>query len=156
LQGDNELFDTVPRPAQSDDLAAFLALLQSAELPTSGVSDSFPASYTVVRRGEAVIAGAGLEIYGAHGLLRSLAVTSSERARGLGRQLVDDRLSEAERRNLDAVYLLTTTAADYFRRLGFTDTPREAVPPELQACAEFASICPASATCLVKRLANTE
>jgi SAM-dependent methyltransferase len=52
---------------------------------------------------------------------------------------------------LSAVYLLTTTTPQYFRTLGFQDTDRASVPDALKKSSEFASICPQSATCLVKR-----
>jgi amino-acid N-acetyltransferase len=51
-------------------------------------------------------------------------------------------------RGLRAVYLLTTTAADYFRRFGFEDARRDEAPAVLQRSSEFASVCPASAACL--------
>ncbi|WP_437717056.1 hypothetical protein WMF45_11955 [Sorangium sp. So ce448] len=68
-----------------------------------------------------------------------------------GLELVDshvaNRIDAAPAKALEAVYLLTTTAADYFRGLGFASASREAVPAELAASPEFAGACPASATC---------
>jgi amino-acid N-acetyltransferase len=71
---------------------------------------------------------------------------------GLGRELVADRIATARAMKLDAVYLLTTTAAGYFPRLGFTPCDRQAAPAELASSPELASVCPASAKCLVFRL----
>jgi N-acetylglutamate synthase-like GNAT family acetyltransferase len=48
------------------------------------------------------------------------------------------------------VFVLTTTAASYFERLGFPATPRSEVPPSLSAAPEFARVCPASAACLAR------
>ena len=62
-------------------------------------------------------------------------------------------LTEARRRGAATAYLLTTTAAEYFRRRGYTDVPREAVPAIVAGHAQFRSLCPASAKCLEKRLA---
>ena len=114
--------------------------------------DRFPAAYSVVRSESEVIAAAGLETYGPSGLLRSVAVASTHRNLGLGRRLVDDRVDFARKKHLDAVYLLTTTAAPFFRELGFEDVDRSKVPAELQASSEFSSVCPTTASCLVKRL----
>jgi amino-acid N-acetyltransferase len=70
-----------------------------------------------------------------------------ERGSGLGVVLTADRLVAARARGLTAVYLLTTTAADFYARFGFQPSPRAAVPAAVARCPEFASICPASAAC---------
>lgn len=137
-------------PADTDDLAPILELLRDVELPTDGVKDQFPGGYVVARYGAELSAVAGLERYGEVGLLRSVAVKSTERSRGLGRALIEERLRVAEAWGLSAVYLLTTTAPDYFRRLGFVETSRAELPVALSAAPEVASVCPSSATCLVR------
>ncbi len=141
-----------PEPARRDDLDAVMALVQASALPTAGIADAFPDGYAVVRDGAGIVAVAGLEVHGDVGLLRSVAVAAAQRTGGLGRLLVADRLRAASEHQLRAVYLLTTTAADYFRRLGFQDARRDEAPAELQRSPEFASVCPASATCLAKPL----
>jgi amino-acid N-acetyltransferase len=98
---------------------------------------------------DAIIAVAGLEVHGQYGLLRSVAVAEAHRGKGWGALLVTDRLRAAGDLRLRSVHLLTTTAADYFEQLGFQRIPRQNTPPELQQASEFASICPASAVCLV-------
>jgi N-acetylglutamate synthase-like GNAT family acetyltransferase len=140
--------EPTPQHATVEDLDAVVALAQACGLPTAGISDHFPLGYSVVRIGQPIVAMAGLESYGGIGLLRSLGVAPPQRGLGLGQQLVLDRLRAARERGLSAVYLLTTTAADYFRRLGFRDAPRQGVPAPLAAAPEFASICPTSAACL--------
>jgi amino-acid N-acetyltransferase len=144
--------ERLPEVARGDDLEAVLVLLREAGLPTVGVADAFPAGYTVVRDGRGLIATAGLETHGSVGLLRSVAVSLGQRGAGLGRAVVEDRLRAARERHLAAVYLLTTSAPDYFRGLGFDDTLRAAAPDALRASSEFSTLCPASATCLVKKL----
>src|SRR2546430_8204610 len=47
---------------------------------------------------------------------------------GIGRQLVEQLLERAEEAGIDELYLLTTTAENYFPRFGFTRTTRAAVP----------------------------
>ena len=95
------------------------------------------------------IAGsAGLERYGSHGLLRSVAVDPELRKRHIGSRLVSDRLNAARLAGLQAVYVLTTTAAAYFQRLGFVCVDRALAPPALRASVEFAHACPSEATCL--------
>lgn len=134
------------------DLNAILELVAGSGLPCDGIADQFPNEYVVARSGSVVVGVAGLERHGRSGLLRSLAVHPAHRRSGLGARLVQDRLEQARAKGLEAVYLLTTTAPDYFRRLGFEEELRAAAPAELQDSSEFASICPASAVCLVKKL----
>ena len=139
-------------PASPQDVDAVRGLLAEAHLPSAGVLDQFPGAYAVARRGGELAGVAGLDVYGTAGLLRSVAVASSLRGCGTGRLLIADRLNVARARGLDAVYLLTTSATDYFERFGFSPAPREEVPTDLAASPEFAGACPASATCMVLRL----
>lgn len=139
-------------PARADDLPEVTRLVREADLPTAGIDDAFPGGYSVLRRGRAIVGVAGLERHGDVGLLRSVAVTDSERGKGLGRRLVEERLGAARTLGLRAVYLLTTTAADFFRGLGFVETARDSVPEALQASPEFAAVCPSTAACMVKEV----
>lgn len=138
--------------AQSSDLAPVLALVEAAGLPTRGISDVFPNGYVVARLAGTVVAAAGLETHGEAGLLRSVVVSPAHRSTGMARSLVERVLDTARGRGLLAVYLLTTTAAEYFARLGFARVTRDSAPDELQRSSEFASICPSSAACMTKIL----
>lgn len=120
------------------------ALLVAAGLPSDGLEDQFGSRYAVAEAGGALVGAAGVEVHGAFGLLRSVVVAPSHRGTGLGRALVADRLAWASRERLSAVFLLTTTAADFFAALGFERTVREAAPEEIRRSREFASVCPAS------------
>lgn len=133
------------RPARSDELDAVRALAGHAPLPVDGLADQFPDGYVVARRGDALVGCAGLEVHGNAGVLRSVVVAPSERATGLGVALTADRIVAARERGLAAVYLLTTTAADFYDRFGFRPFPRADVPDAVAKCPEFASICPSSA-----------
>ncbi len=124
------------------------ALLARLDLPTAGLHDQFPRAYVVAIDLGAVIGCAGLETYGTAGLLRSVAVFPPHAKSGIGRALVADRLVAARSQGLETVYLLTTTAADFFARLGFFPTDRAGVRPALGSSPEFARVCPASAACL--------
>jgi len=90
-----------------------------SELPLDGFEERFPGAYVVACVDEAIVGVAGLEQYGDAGLLRSVAVDRSVQGSGVGRSLVDDRVRRARELALDRVILLTTTAAPYFRVLGF-------------------------------------
>lgn len=134
-------------PASREHLPSVRALLTEAGLPTDGLEDQFPAGYVVALAGH-VVGVAGIERYEDVGLLRSVAVSPRYRSAGLARLLVNDRLSAARAVGIQRVFLLTTTAAPYFEKLGFTAAPRATAPGALAASVEFAHACPASATCL--------
>jgi len=140
------------RTAVAVDLGAVQALLAGAKLPSEGVPDQFEDGFVVVERDGAVVGVAGLEVYGGYGLLRSVAVAEELRGTGVGEALVQDRIEWARARGLRAIYLLTTTAAQYFEKLGFKAVERDAVPPSVRRSVEFAEACPASATAMELRV----
>lgn len=137
--------DVSIRAAQSDDLPAVEALLQAAALPVDGVRDFFPANYAIAERSDAVVGAIGVEVYGRHGLLRSVVVAPDERGSGLGSQLTVERLAWCRTMGLADAFLLTTTAAGFFEKLGFVAIERSAAPAEVQRASEFAVVCPSSA-----------
>jgi amino-acid N-acetyltransferase len=131
--------------ADKADFEAIKGLLREAGLPTEGVGEA-GGTYLVAREGGSVIGCVGLEVYGAYGLLRSLAVSPERRGQGVGSALTHRALELARERGLRRVFLLTTTAEGFFTRFGFAPLPREQAPPEIQGSAEFTSACPDTAT----------
>jgi protein-tyrosine-phosphatase/N-acetylglutamate synthase-like GNAT family acetyltransferase len=130
------------------DLTAVEALIRASALPAEVVRDQFPEAYVVARRGREIVGVAALETHDRSGLLRSVAVVPTERGVGTGIALVADRLTAARVGGLASVYLLTTTAAQLFRRFDFTEVDRASAPAALQASPEFAALCPSTATCM--------
>jgi protein-tyrosine-phosphatase/N-acetylglutamate synthase-like GNAT family acetyltransferase len=160
IRGKLAVFETevVPPPvaveaASADDRGAIERLLVGAKLPVDGLSAQFPAGYAVVRGGGggAIVGVAGLEVFGRSGLLRSVVIEPFARGTGVGRALVADRLAAARLAGLDGVYLLTTTAADYFARHGFVAVERAALPGELAASSELGASACASAAAMALR-----
>jgi len=49
-----------------------------------------------------------------------------------------------------ALYLLTTTAQAFSAKLGFAASERSEVPSAIAATAQFRSLCPSTAACMVK------
>ncbi|MFL5640555.1 MAG: arsenic resistance N-acetyltransferase ArsN2 [Gemmatimonadaceae bacterium] len=139
------------RTATTADLATVERLLSANKLPLDGVRANF--SSFVVAEGEQGIAGAiGLEKFGSVALLRSAVVAPEHRGSGIGRRLVEHLLVRAEESGIDEIYLLTTTAEEYFPRFGFTVTSRSAVPEALKASAEFQGACPDTAVVMTHRI----
>jgi N-acetylglutamate synthase-like GNAT family acetyltransferase len=142
------------RTASADDLDLIRALLRTADLPVDGVEEQFGAGYAVATEDGEVIGAAGMERYGRFGLLRSVVVAAEARNRGVAELLIRDRLAWAGTEGLQEVYLLTTTAARYFTRLGFERVDRDTLPLEIRDSREFAILCPASAVAM-RRPAGT-
>ena len=142
------------RNARPSDLASAAALLTDASLPVDGLAARFGEGYVVAEQGGQLIGLEGVEVYGRFGLLRSAAVAAQHRGTGLGVRLTEDRIAWAKRRNLEALYLLTTTAAPFFAKLGFLAVPRASAPAEVQACGEFSIICASTAVCMRLDLAR--
>ncbi len=139
------------RVATSRDLGAVESLLSSSKLPIEGVKENF--SSFVVAEEQGKIAGAiGLERFGSVALLRSAVVSPEHRGSGVGRRLVEKALERAEEDGIEELFLLTTTAEDYFPRFGFARTTRSAVPPAVKASAEFQGACPDSAAVMTRRI----
>ena len=114
-----------------------------------GVEESL--GHFIVKKAEDGIIGvAGMELYPPDGLLRSVAVEQSKRHSGIGAELCADLLEKARLWGISNVYLLTTTAADFFHKLGFEKIDRDNAPKSIQLTEEFSNLCPASATCMMK------
>jgi amino-acid N-acetyltransferase len=142
------------RPARLADRSGVEGLLAAAGLPLDGLEDQFPGSYAVADAHGELVGAAGIERHGGDGLLRSVVVAPEWRGRSLGERLVRERLTWAAAEGLGTVYLLTTSASDYFPRLGFRPAERAAVPAPIRSSREFAGVCPASAVLLALRLAE--
>jgi amino-acid N-acetyltransferase len=137
---------------QAPRRADVIGLLESASLPTSDLSDGDMTDFFYAGPSGAPIGIVGLQFYGSDALLRSLVVSASHRAQGLGQELVEHAEQHARTRGVATVYLLTTTAEHFFRSRGYVVTPRDSAPPAIRSTPEFASLCPASSAFLSKRL----
>jgi amino-acid N-acetyltransferase len=138
-------------PASSTDLPAVARLLEAHHLPTDDLA-SHVDSLWVARSDGRIVGSVALELYADGALLRSAAVDPAFKGQGLGRRLTEVALAAAGDRRLPAVYLLTTTAEDYFPRFGFERIAREDVPAAVRESVEFTSACPASAVVMRLRI----
>jgi amino-acid N-acetyltransferase len=126
-------------------------LLQEVGLPGAGVREHFQ-HFWVARADDGIVGCAGLEPYGPSALLRSVAVASTHRGRGLGRALTARILEEARRRGIARIFLLTETAADFFRAFGFSPVGRDVVDAGVRQSIEFTTACCPSAVCMRRDL----
>lgn len=101
---------------------------------------------------EKLIATAGLEKYESIGLLRSVSTTPEVRGKGFGKIITAETENYALQNGISEMYLLTTTAKDFFAKDGYTLVNREDVPEEIKQTKQFSSVCPSSATIMKKDL----
>lgn len=135
----------------TDDLAFVEQTLAAAGLPAADVRDGATRFYVAGLGGERVGVG-GVERYGSDALLRSVAVVEERRGEGVGSALCEELERRAARDGVGALYLLTTTAADFFAVRGYERVDRDAVPAPLRESPQFASLCPDTAAAMRKRL----
>jgi amino-acid N-acetyltransferase len=133
------------RSAGDVDLEAVEMLLSASDLPIDGVAENF-ANFLIAEDGDTIAGAIGLERFGSVALLRSAVIAPRHRGVGIGRRLIEALLTGAAESGIEDMYLLTTTAEDYFPRFGFSRSSRSAVPDELRASAEFQGACPDTAT----------
>jgi amino-acid N-acetyltransferase len=133
-------------------MAAAVALLDSAHLPVTDLTDAHMEHFFYCGPSRAPVGLVGLEFCGSDALLRSLVVAPPQRGSGLGIALTGHVEEYAKSRGVRALYLLTTTAESFFTRRGYASADRAAAPPAVRATREFSGICPASSAFLVKLL----
>ncbi len=137
---------------KNPDRVRVFELLSQCELPSSDLQKSD--LETFFGCGDEVNPDGiiGLEQYGVYGLLRSLAVAPEARNQGCAKLLVIKVEEFSKTRGIKTIYLLTTTAKQFFSRLGYSEVERQSVPDAIKATAEFSSLCPDSATVMVKKI----
>jgi amino-acid N-acetyltransferase len=140
------------RPARPSDLPEIRRLLDSCGLPSGDLDASGLAGFLVLAGAEGIGAVGGLEVYGDSALLRSVAVASERRGRRLGTAVVEALEVLARSRGIRRLFLLTTTAEEFFRRLGYAPVGRASVPVAIGGTSEFRGICPSTAVCMQKTL----
>ncbi len=110
------------RAARSDDLDAIKALLAENELPVADINLALLVDFLVAEDVDGKIVGSvGLERFGRSALLRSVAIARRAQNEGFGTRLLDHAELMARASDVSALWLLTTTAAGFFRRAGYVD-----------------------------------
>jgi len=137
--------------ADAKDEEAIKNLLLEAGLPHEDVPNHLH-HFLLAKSNDTLIGVVGLEVLGEFGLLRSLAVASSHRGKGIGKMLYEWILAYAHLQGIKELYLLTTTAEGLASKFGFSKVERNNTPEPIQATEEFHSLCPSTAVCMVKRI----
>jgi amino-acid N-acetyltransferase len=137
-----------PKPS----LTAAVTLLAEAKLPTEDLTERHCENFFYAGADAAPDGLVGLELFGDVALLRSLVVAGPARGTGAGSRLLAHAEQHARAHGVRQLYLLTTTAEEFFARRGFARANRETAPSAIQTTREFAGICPASSAFMAKQL----
>ena len=137
------------RAATGKDVATALELLRQAGLPTADLTSKHLA--LVAEDSSTTLGVIGLENFGSVGLLRSLVVHPSARARGVGGALAAALVRRAHELGIGELWLLTVDADAYFESLGFTPRNRDDAPDAIRRSEEFATLCPADAVLMSRK-----
>ncbi|WP_428033650.1 arsenic resistance N-acetyltransferase ArsN2 [Amphritea sp.] len=132
------------KQAEKSDLAEIGTLLRYYDLPAS---DCFlHIENFVVAFAEGTLVGVGgFESCGNYALVRSFAVSPAFKGKGIARSIFQMVYGQALAQGKEALYLLTTTASDYFKKLGFSECVRSNCPEPIRSTRQFSELCPGSA-----------
>jgi amino-acid N-acetyltransferase len=134
---------------ERDGVAAALA---KAGLPADDIDNPHVLLWRFETYEDVPVGFGGLEIHDRDALLRSIVTLPPLRQVGMGAAIVAALEGEAHARGCRAIYLLTTSEADFFTRLGYSACSRSDVPQAIRASAQFTMLCPQSAAAMVKLL----
>ena len=137
-------------PTTQNDFGKVIELLKKNGLPTDDISKT-TVLFSLYADNE-LTGTVGLEHYGQYGLIRSLCVKEEKRKSGAGNELVTFIEAYAKNQEITTLYLLTTTAADYFTKKGYQAISRKEAPEAIQQTPQFAALCPSNAALLKKDL----
>ncbi|MGE5624063.1 MAG: arsenic resistance N-acetyltransferase ArsN2 [Bacillota bacterium] len=140
-------------PFNPKDEIALSILLQTCDLSTEDIEPEILEHFLTARADNHVVGAAGLEVHGEAGLLRSVAVDEPHRGLGLGKRLVEAMEEHAKTAGVRELYLLTTTAEDFFAGMGYRSVPRDQAPAGIAGTEQFSKLCPSSSAFMVKSLA---
>lgn len=137
-------------PASQNNFSAAIELLGKNNLPTEDINAG--TQLFVVEQNDRVLATVAVE-YDYHvALLRSVSVSEEKRNSGIGKQLVDFIEDYVKKQGVEAVFLLTTTAANFFLKRGYSIIDRSNVPEFIKNTKEYRVICASSSTLMKKQL----
>ena len=134
-----------------DQFDSVFELLAEAKLDFSDLKQPNIRLFRFEENGQTIGAG-GLEISHDQALLRSVAVKKALQGKGLGKEMVAQIEQTARNSGIKSLYLLTNTAPEFFRSIGYQQIDRNDFAEPLKQTAQFSGLCPVSAVCMKKEI----
>lgn len=139
-------------PASQNSFTAAIDLLKKNNLPTEDITSG--TQLFVVEEGDEVVATVAVEYDYNDALLRSLSVSEEKRKSGIGAELVSFIEDYVQKQGVQNIFLLTTTAADFFSKRGYKIIDRSNVPDFIKNTKEYSVICALSSALMKKKLTD--
>lgn len=132
------------------DFNVFCDAIKHATLPHADLDFKKQLLFLFFDDQQKMVGTGGLDVVNQMALLRSITVNPNHQGQRLGKEIVKTMLALASDKKINAIYLLTQTAAFFFEKLGFQTIARNQAPAAIASTTEFAGVCPTSATCMMK------
>lgn len=139
------------RNANTTDVLVIKKLLNHSNLPSNDFEKHIE-NFIVIEENNTIIGLGGLEAYDKVGLVRSIVVESNYRNNGIAKDIYLLIEKRAYNLGIRTLYLLTDTATEYFRKLGFKIKKRSDVPIPIMETKQFKEFCPSSATLMFREI----
>lgn len=137
-------------PIDDHSKKEIVALLVENNLPVDDLTkDKF---LFALFQNSQIVGSGGLEFFDGCALLRSISVRKDLRGAGLGKFITEKLENICKERQISFLYLLTTTAKDFFGKLGYLVIDRSVVPDSIKQTRQFTSLCPSSAVVMKKKI----
>lgn len=137
-------------PASQNNFSKAIHLLKKNNLPTEDINPG--TQLFVVEEENNVVGTVAVEYNFNEALLRSLSVSEEKRNAGIGLMLVEFIEDYVQKQGVKSIYLLTTTAENFFLKRGYQKTDRNAVPDFIKNTKEYSVLCSSSSTLMKKAL----
>ncbi len=141
------------RESVKSDLKKANVILASHGLP---LVEQKQGSFWVAEELGEVIAVGGIQLENQIGLVRSIAVHNGYQAKGIGKAIYDTIEKHALGKQILRLFLLTTTAEQFFLRQGYEAIERGLAPIPITTTDQFAGLCPESAVLMQKSFSKVQ
>jgi len=135
----------------SEEFETVYDLLRESELDSSDLKQQNIRLF-LFEENDQIIGVGGLEIVDNLALLRSVAISKKQQNKGLGKQLVTLIEKSAKESGISALYLLTNTATEFFKAIGYLQIHRDDFAEPLKQTAQFSGLCPVTAITMKKQI----
>ena len=132
------------RDAVTNDIEQIEFLLKECDLHSNDIVEHID-SFVVAEQDNKIVGVGGFEQHGEIVLLRSLSVAQEFRRNAIGKSMCQLLESKIRRAGIKELYLLTETATDYFKKLGFTIQERTDVPEAVMQTRQVKELCSSEA-----------
>ena len=139
------------RGALPDDLEKIVDILERSGLPTVDCEEHL-SNFFVMEDANRILGVGGFQSFGNIALVRSMAVEKRCRGRGVGGMLYKGIEKKALSLGIKELYLLTDSAVEFFKNIGFTQIVRTKAPTQIMASRQFQALCAKTTAVMHKHL----